>query len=108
MNVATQIATQLAVQAAAADERILRSLREAGASSDRSAVELSVDSSFDQSRLDCLVRTGAVVQRSDGRYYADERVIAAGEQRTRRLLGRLSILLVAALLVAVLASLLAR
>lgn len=109
MNVAIQVATQMAVQAAAADERILKCLREGGARSEGSAVEFVADSTFGAKRVDALLGEGLLVRTADGRLYVDEEAVAAraeGAARGRQTVGRILLLLAAVVALVVIAALL--
>jgi hypothetical protein len=106
MNIAIQVATQSAAQSAAAEKRLLRRLREAGAVAPGSAVELSTEDSVDECALASLMQCGAVVKSALGGYYLDEGALAARARRGRRVLRRVMLftfLVAAVLLLALLA-----
>jgi hypothetical protein len=91
------VAIHLALQAAAAEARLLACLREAGAVSPRTATELLLESSFEEHALKGLLRTGVVVESGSGRYFVDEAMAAIRtypqRQTSRRVLSLLLLLL---------------
>ena len=98
MNVAVHVAMHAAAARAAAEARIVRQLRDAGAVSPRSAI--SLDSSVDGRVLEALLKTGVVVQAKAGRFFVDEEMVAFRAAARRRLQTR-AMLVVAALVLVV-------
>ncbi len=88
----------IAAAALAADRRLIRRLRDAGATSPATATDLQATRGLDKRRIARLERRGVLVRAGANRFYLDETAHAAWEAK-RRLLA----LIVLALAFAVLA-----
>jgi uncharacterized protein len=95
------VAIQIALQSAAADERILKRLRNSGALAATSATALATESSLEEARLAHLIRSGDVVRLPTGLYYLDEEVVTSREETSGRWLRRILLALVVALVIVV-------
>lgn len=91
----------LPAMVAAAEQKVLAPLREAGATSPDRAVPVADDGARDAYFVS-LLRRGVIVQASPGRYYVDEDSIARGQPSGRVVLPLLVLALVALALLALL------
>lgn len=73
----------IAAAALAADRRLIRRLRDAGATSPATATDLQPTRGFDKRRIARLERRGVIVRACTSRFYLDETAHAAWEAERR-------------------------